>query len=101
MANAPFPIPARRTGRADLRHPALRLASPQGTRRCSQWQAFEAPQAAFSVDNVTGEPMRAAPGHLVPSGEEIAHALIDVSVHSTECRAACPVAEVVRPAEQR
>src|SRR5262249_25645404 len=25
--NAPFPIPARRTGRADLRHPALRLAS--------------------------------------------------------------------------
>jgi uncharacterized membrane protein YphA (DoxX/SURF4 family) len=27
MASAPFPIPAHRTGRADLRHPALRLAS--------------------------------------------------------------------------
>src|SRR5258708_23017054 len=33
MANAPFPIPARQTGRADFRHPAFRLASPQGTRR--------------------------------------------------------------------
>ena len=32
-AVAPFPLPAHRTGRADLRHPALRLASPQGTRR--------------------------------------------------------------------
>jgi hypothetical protein len=29
MANAPFPIPARQTGRADFRHPAFRLASPQ------------------------------------------------------------------------
>jgi len=33
MANAPFPIPAHQTGRADFRHPAFRLASPQGTRR--------------------------------------------------------------------
>jgi hypothetical protein len=32
MANAPFPIPAHRTGRAQLRHPALRLASPRDTR---------------------------------------------------------------------
>jgi hypothetical protein len=29
----PFPIPAHQTGRADFRHPAFRLASPQGTRR--------------------------------------------------------------------
>ena len=28
FGNAPFPIPAHRTGRADLRHPALRLVSP-------------------------------------------------------------------------
>ena len=35
MAIAPFPIPAHRTGRAALPHPALRLASPRGTRRCS------------------------------------------------------------------
>jgi hypothetical protein len=26
---APFPIPAHQTGRAQLRHPAFRLASPQ------------------------------------------------------------------------
>jgi len=32
MANAPFPILAHQTGRADFRHPAFRLASPQGTR---------------------------------------------------------------------
>src|SRR5215813_2898830 len=30
VANAPFPIPAHRTGRADLRHPAFRLASSTG-----------------------------------------------------------------------
>src|SRR6266404_3718992 len=33
LAIAPFPIPAQQTGRADFRHPAFRLASPQGTRR--------------------------------------------------------------------
>jgi hypothetical protein len=37
--------------RADLRHPALRLVSPQGTRRCSEWQAFEAQEPAFSIDD--------------------------------------------------
>ena len=30
---APFSLPAHQTGRADLRHPAFRPASPQGTRR--------------------------------------------------------------------
>src|SRR4029077_21157882 len=33
LAITPFPIPAHQTGRADFRHPAFRLASPQGTRR--------------------------------------------------------------------
>ena len=33
FGNTPFPILARRTGRADLRHPALRLVSSCGTRR--------------------------------------------------------------------
>src|SRR5947208_4715444 len=75
MASAPFPIPAHRTGRADLRHPALRLASPLGTRRGIEGQAFEAQQTAFSVDYLTGEPASAAPCHFMPSGEEIAHAL--------------------------
>ena len=40
LASAPFPIPAHRTGRADLRHPALRLASPQGPQRGRSGQAF-------------------------------------------------------------
>src|SRR5215207_1372319 len=31
--NAPFPVPAHQTGRADFPHPAFRLASPRGTRR--------------------------------------------------------------------
>ena len=39
-----------------------------------------AQHAAFSVDHVEGEPSVAAPCHLVPSGEEVAHALIDVVV---------------------
>ena len=32
LANAPFPLPAHRTGRADFPHPALRLTSRQGPR---------------------------------------------------------------------
>ena len=58
-------------------------------------------QTAFSIDNVTGEPLGATPCHFVPSGEEVAHALIDVSVNATVCRSARPVAEVVRPTKQR
>src|SRR5262249_6829311 len=90
MANAPFPILAHRTGRADLRHPALRLASARGTHDGAvKWPAFEAQQAAFSVDNFAGEPDCPAPCHLVPSGEEVTHALVDGAVDSTECRTAC------------
>src|SRR5207244_5365329 len=40
--NAPFPIPAHRTGRAQLRHPALRLASPRDTRGVNQPRAESA-----------------------------------------------------------
>jgi len=39
--------------------------------------------------------------HFVPSGEEVAYALINVSVNAAECRSARPMAEVVRPAKQR
>src|SRR5258708_21441437 len=45
--------------------------------------------------------LSATPWPFVPSGEEGAHALIDVSVNATECRSARPVAEAVRPAKQR
>ena len=64
-------------------------------------QAFEAQQAALSIDDITGEAFSPAPCHFVPSDEEVAHALIDVSVNTTECRSTRPVAEVVRPAKQR
>src|SRR5712692_8509329 len=101
MANAPFPIPAHRTGRADLRHPALRLASPQGTRLGRPGQAFEAKHAAVTIDYVVGEPSGTTPVHLVPSGEEVAHALIDVIVDATEDRPMRPIGEVARPAEQK
>src|SRR5260221_8792570 len=42
MANAPFPNPAHRTGRAQLRHPALRLASPKDPRGVNQPRAESA-----------------------------------------------------------
>ena len=44
-------------------------------------QAFETQQAELSIDYVKGEPTGAAPCHFVPSGEEVAHALVDVSEH--------------------
>src|SRR6516165_5772805 len=41
------------------------------------------------------------PRHLVPSGEEVADALVDISVDAPENRSTCSVGEVVRPAAQR
>jgi hypothetical protein len=52
LAIAPFPIPAHQTGRADLRHPAFRLASPRGTRRGHSGQALEAQNAEFSMNYI-------------------------------------------------
>src|SRR3954470_2677693 len=70
LAIAPFPIPAHQTGRADFRHPAFRLASPQGTRRGRSGQALEAHNAEFSMNDIEGKSAIAAPLHLVPSREE-------------------------------
>jgi len=49
----------------------------------------------FSIDHVKGEPSCSAPWYLMPSGEEIAHALIDVAIYATKYRSARPIAEVV------
>jgi hypothetical protein len=92
MANAPFPIPAHQTGRADFRHPAFRLASPQGTRRDSSGQALEAQNAEFSMNSIECELVIAAPPHLVPSREEAALAFNDVLVDATVCLAPRAVA---------
>src|SRR6202011_1532578 len=91
MAITPFPISAHRTGGPDFRSPALRLASPQGTRRGSEWQAFEAQQTEFPIDSVVREPAGAAPCHFVPSCEEVAHALVGIAVDTAECGPARPV----------
>src|SRR5260370_41824201 len=66
MAITPFPISAHRTGGPDFRSPALRLASPQGTRRGSEWQAFEAQQTEFPIDSVVREPAGGAPLPFLP-----------------------------------
>src|SRR5260370_2272496 len=78
MAITPFPISAHRTGGPDFRSPALRLASPQGTRRGSEWQAFEAQQTEFPIDSVVREPAGGAPLHFVPSCAESPHAALRV-----------------------
>ena len=100
MANAPFPIPAHQTGRADFRHPAFRLASPQGTRRDRSGQALEAQNAEFSMNYIECESAIAAPLHLVPSREEPAHTFKDVLVDATVCLAPRAIAKVVGPASQ-
>src|SRR3979490_1003305 len=63
--------------------------------------AFETQQTVLSIDNVEREAVCATSCHFVPSGEEVAYALINVSVDAAECRSARPMAEVVRPAKQR
>ena len=100
MANAPFPIPAHQTGRADFRHPAFRPASPQGTRRDRAGQALEAQNAEFSMNYIECELTIAAPLHLVPSREEPAHTFKDVLVDATICLGPRAVAKVVGPASQ-
>jgi hypothetical protein len=96
----PVPIPAHQTGRADFRHPAFRLASPQGTRRDSSGQALEAENAEFSMNYIERDSAIAAPLRLVPSREEAALAFNDVLVDATVCLAPRAVAEVVGPASQ-
>jgi hypothetical protein len=93
MANAPFPIPAHQTGRADFRHPAFRLASPRGTRRGRSGQALEAQNAEFSMNYIECESAIAAPLHLVPSREEPARTLeaerFRLIVMVRQCRHVC------------
>jgi hypothetical protein len=63
--------------------------------RFESWRpAFETQQAEFSINNLTGEPMSATPWHFVPSGKEVAHALIDVAVDTAGDRPARSIGEV-------
>src|SRR5260370_2588763 len=91
MAITPFPISAHRTGGPDFRSPALRLASPQGTRRGSEWQAFEAQQTEFPIDSVVREPAGCAPPPLFPALDEGARALVVKTVNTPAfCPGAAP-----------
>src|SRR6266849_2123803 len=83
VASAPFPLLAHRTGRADLRHPALRLVSPWGTRQWSKVHASQAQHAKGTKDVVPVELSRAAALHLASSSEEVAHRVVDVVVDRT------------------
>ena len=100
LAIAPFPIPAHQTGRADFRHPAFRLVSPRGTRRGHSGQALKAQNAEFSMNDIEDESAVAAPLHLVPSREELAHTFKDVLVDTTVCLTPRAVAKIVGPASQ-
>ena len=93
MANAPFPIPAHRTGRADFRHPALRPASSPGYRRWPKMHASKVDDAEVPEDILTAEPSCSPSLHLVPLDEEVAHA-VDMVVDGPIGRQAGSVAEL-------
>jgi hypothetical protein len=57
---APFPIPAHRTGRADLPHRALRQMSPPGSRTGGSSDAAQTQHAQRTKDHVVRERARAA-----------------------------------------
>jgi hypothetical protein len=90
------------TGRADFRHPAFRLASPQGTRRDRSGQALEAQNAEFSMNDIECESAIAAPPlHLVPSREEPAHTFKDGQLAGeVQSRAAAIGPQTALPAPQ-
>src|SRR4051794_1495625 len=101
MANAPFPIPAHQTGRADFRHPAFRPASPQCTRRDRFGQALKAQNAEFSMNDIERESGIAAPFCFVFSRDEPAPPFRDVLSAAKVCLAPRTVDKLVGPASQR
>ena len=97
LANTPFPVPAHRTGRADFRHPALRLTSLQSCRSRSIVDACHLQHADFSEHNAPREPTTATSAYFVPSGEEVSHPIVDVIVDRPVRRHTRPQREVIRP----
>src|ERR1700683_1909572 len=62
--------------------------------------ALQPQHSETTEDMLCGEPGCAAPLHLVPSSEEVAHRVVDVIVDGAICHQARAVAEVRRPAAQ-
>jgi hypothetical protein len=67
------------TGRADLRHPGLRLASSQGLRLCSVVHEPEVMDSHVAGHDLDGEPSRAAPAQLVSPSQELANSRQDTT----------------------
>src|SRR5215213_9621331 len=78
--NAPFPVPAHQTGRADFPHPAFRLASPRGTWRRAEMNAAQPKHAKFTKHHLIAEAAGAARQHLMTPNQEAPDALGDVVV---------------------
>src|SRR5215813_1776765 len=97
---APFPIPAHQTGRAQLRHPAFRPASPQNSRTRLHLDSAELQYPQLAKHRCDAKTVGAARVHLVTPPQEMPYALINV-VTNRPIRS-CPgsVAEVRRPAPQ-
>jgi len=99
--NAPFPVPAHQTGRADFRHPAFRLASPHSYRWRPNVHASQAQDTALPMNIVVGEAARAAPRLFVPSRKEVPDAVVDMLVNCPVRLQAGAIAEVRRPTAQQ
>ncbi len=87
---APFPFAARQTGRADIPHPAFRLASSQGTRRRAEMDPAQPRHAELPEHGPIGEPRDAARRDLVTPDQKMPHALIDVVVDRSIGRSRTP-----------
>jgi hypothetical protein len=73
------------------------------TESCRCWRALDPrrhPEACRACCSCRHSCAGSRLATLMPSGEEVAHALIDVSINAAECRPSRPVAEVVRPTGQ-
>src|SRR5215469_8119330 len=96
---APFPIPAHRTGRADLPHPALRQNSPAGPRTggsgCPQTR-----NAQRTKDLLIRQQAGSASMHLASPPQKMPDAIRDMMIDRLVGPRPGPVAEVVRPASQ-
>jgi hypothetical protein len=69
-----------RKGRADFRHPALRLDSSHDTRRRTEVHAAQAEHPELSVDVVRGESPDTPCLHLAPPPQEVTHTIVDEMV---------------------
>ncbi len=94
-ALAPFPVPARQTGRAVFPHPAFRPASAVSCRgRPPQLHPAQAHYAPLAKHNLVGISTPASRLHLVPPPQKSSHPLVDIVVHRAVGLRARPLANL-------